>query len=537
MNWRNLAVLTVSLALFTTLALRPDPEPRQAQSRSDFTVADYEDIYGHGLRAIEQDMFTSVRSTVTDRTPRLSSITINCTGCTAQALNVFNYAANIWATVLSSPVPMVFDVAFAPLAPGVLGSAGPKTFFRGFTNAPSPNTFFPVAIANANAGVDLLPGGSDVNSSYSSTFPFYFGTDGNPPAGMFDLASVALHEFGHGTGFVGSGGVDSGVGFWGLGGGFPTIYDLFVRDAANQYIVSAYPNESAALAAVFQSGSLFFNSPASPVPAVAAPIPLYAPNPFEGGSSYSHLNEASFPAGDPNSLMTPQIGQAEANHQPGAITLAMYSDMGWPGGAVPPPPPPGGLPGAPPNFTAVAAGNTVNMMWGASAVLFEPADKAAATGYNVKARLSAGGPVIFNQPVGNVTQFSAQGPDGTFVLSVTGTNAAGEGPESNQVTVTLPGGGGPPACTAPPNPPVNVTNNVTNGDTVTITWVDGGGCPATSYVLQATAGGVQVANTNVGNTLQFAVPGVPSGQYVVTVLGANAFGTSAPSAPTVVNVP
>lgn len=472
---------------------------------------------------------------------RAAAFQVNYTGFTAQAQAAFQRAVDIWASQLNSSVPIVVDVTFTVQAPGLLGSAGPVTFQRDVANQPFANTWYPIAIANALAGVDLAPGQADITSTINSTQPWYFGLDGMAPANEYDFVSLILHELGHGLGFLGSGGAQGGMGMWGLqgAGDLPTPYDRFVANGLGQRFIDTtiFPNPSAALLTQITGGNLFFASPPLTSLAITAPARLYAPPQFEPGSTYSHLDEATYPPGHPDTLMTPQQAFMESAHAPGPIMLEIFRDTGWPVAAgAPPAPPPGDLPGAPTNFTAVAAGNTVNMSWGASAVMFEPANKAAATGYNLKARTSPGGPVIFNQPVGNVTQFSAAGPDGTFVLSVTGTNAVGEGPESNQQTVTLPGGGGPPACNVPPNTPVNVTN-VVNGSTVTINWVDGGGCPATSYLLQATAGGVEVANTNVGNTLTFTAPGVPSGQYLATVSAVNAFGTSAPSAPTVINVP
>ncbi len=37
----------------------------------------------------------------------------------------------------------------------------------------------------------------------------------------------------------------------------------------------------------------------------------------------------TYPAGNPNSLMTPAIGTAESIHAPGAITLGIFTDIGW----------------------------------------------------------------------------------------------------------------------------------------------------------------------------------------------------------------
>ena len=59
---------------------------------------------------------------------------------------------------------------------------------------------------------------------------------------------------------------------------------------------------------------------------------MYAPNPWNGGSSYSHFDEATYGAGDPASLMTPQIGWGESIHDPGAMALGLLSDIGWTAG-------------------------------------------------------------------------------------------------------------------------------------------------------------------------------------------------------------
>ena len=54
----------------------------------------------------------------------------------------------------------------------------------------------------------------------------------------------------------------------------------------------------------------------------------YAPSTFNGGSSYSHLDEDTF-NNTPHALMTPFSARAEANHDPGNIILGFMEDMGW----------------------------------------------------------------------------------------------------------------------------------------------------------------------------------------------------------------
>ncbi|WP_133271539.1 hypothetical protein [Hymenobacter radiodurans] len=83
------------------------------------------------------------------------------------------------------------------------------------------------------------------------------------------------------------------------------------------------------LAAQFTSNDLYFGSPLVNAVTNGQRARLYAPTKYDGGSSISHLNETSYRAGDPNSLMTPQVGAAEAIQNPGPITLKMFDEMGW----------------------------------------------------------------------------------------------------------------------------------------------------------------------------------------------------------------
>ena len=90
-----------------------------------------------------------------------------------------------------------------------------------------------------------------------------------------------------------------------------------------------FPNPSLALGTEYTSNQVYFNSPLAKAVNFSFPPRLYAPNPYEPGSSISHLNESTYISGDLNSLMTPQIASAEAMHNPGPITLRMFDEMGW----------------------------------------------------------------------------------------------------------------------------------------------------------------------------------------------------------------
>jgi hypothetical protein len=275
----------------------------------------------------------------TRNAPQTANIVVNYIGgWDAQAQAAFEYAVGIWETLVSSPVPIYVDAEWSPLGPGILGGAGARTSHRDFSGAPVPNTWYPAALANSLAGTDLNPGFADIGAEFSSSYSnWYFGTDGNPGS-QIDFASVVLHEVGHGLGFFGSMQVSSttGLGSWGSGTIYPYIYDRFTENGAGDSLIntSLFPNQSAALAAQLTSNNVYFDGPNGNAANGGGRVKLYAPGTWQQGSSYSHLDEIF--NGTANALMTYSIPPGEANHNPGPVTLGMFTDMGWGGSPNPP---------------------------------------------------------------------------------------------------------------------------------------------------------------------------------------------------------
>lgn len=261
----------------------------------------------------------------------IQTATINVTynGFTPQAQAAFQHAVDIWESLINSNVTIHVTASWTPLPSNVLGSAGPDFFFRNFTNAPLSNRWYPVALANSLAGTDLDPGFSDITANFNSNFnSWYLGTDGNPNFGQYDFVSVVLHELGHGLGFIGSMDVNGGSGSWGLSGS-PFIFDQFAENGANQQLINTglFPNPSAALAGQLTGNNIFFDGTTTRLANGGNPAKLYAPNPWEEGSSFSHLDEIF--NGTPNALMTYSLSNGESTHNPGPVTLCMFQDTGW----------------------------------------------------------------------------------------------------------------------------------------------------------------------------------------------------------------
>ncbi len=266
----------------------------------------------------------------------LSNITVNYTGFTSQAQAAFQAAVDIWRTQVNSTVPIVIDATFSNLgSSGLLGQAGFRNVFANFPGAPLADVYYPGPIANKRSNLDLNGSTTEIAASFNSTASWNYGTDGVPVSGKVDFVSVVLHELGHGLGFVGTGTV-SGSGLGNVGSIYPYVYDSNVVDSAGTSILNTavYPINSTKLAALLMgtgvSGPGLFWSGAAGAAGNAGSRPrLYAPSGYQAGSTYSHLDESTYPSGDINSLMTPVIHYAEVIHTPGPIVAGMYGDMGW----------------------------------------------------------------------------------------------------------------------------------------------------------------------------------------------------------------
>lgn len=162
-----------------------------------------------------------------------------------QRLIVYEFAADLWGGVLESDVPVLVFAQFAPLtctATGaVLGQAGAQFVFSDFAPGIVPGTWYGSALADSIAGVDLVggpatPGNADIFSQFNANIQsnpgclggarWYYGLDGNAPAGTFDFLNVVMHEIGHGLGFQNFANEATGAFFLDT----PDIYSVFSFD-------------------------------------------------------------------------------------------------------------------------------------------------------------------------------------------------------------------------------------------------------------------------------------------------------------------
>ena len=171
----------------------------------------------------------------------------------------------------------------------------------------------------------------DIYCRFNSTQKWYFAPNETIPSGTFDLTSTVLHELGHGLGFISSSGISGTQGYYGFGTPYKTPFDLYIVTSDGRSIVDTtlFKNPSVDLKTVYESKNVFFVSPNTSYPSTDDKVKLYAPKPWEAGSSISHLDDKKYPTGTINSLMTPSASYREKNLDPGPIVLDMFKDMGW----------------------------------------------------------------------------------------------------------------------------------------------------------------------------------------------------------------
>ncbi|HYE57060.1 MAG TPA: hypothetical protein VD948_01095, partial [Rhodothermales bacterium] len=194
-----------------------------------------------------------------------------------------------------------------------------------------------VALAEKVVNSNANGTSADITISVNSTFANWHTGTGTPPSDKFDLESVILHELGHGLNFFALSEYNTGTGvgtitftsgsFTGQG-----IFDYFMYDAATGgnalRNTAAYANASTALGSAFTGGSVYLNGTNGIAQNGNARPQIYAPNPYNAGSSLSHLNETTF-NGSLNALMTYAIAPGEMARTPGPVACGIMADMVW----------------------------------------------------------------------------------------------------------------------------------------------------------------------------------------------------------------
>lgn len=258
----------------------------------------------------------------------------------AQRLNVFNFAAGIWAGQLDSTRTTVVLANFDPLqcsaGGAVLGAAGPQEVRQNFSNAPFSSTWYPVALANKIANSDLNGATTEIGATFNSSYDngcsgagrrFYYGLDNATPANRVNLLVVVLHELGHGLGFLTV--TDESTGAYLQGS--PDVWVRFMRDRT-QNVTWFQMTQAQRLASAINTNNLLWDGANVKIAsgfmtagreASTGRVELYTPNPVQPGSSVSHWNTTA----SPNLLMEPAINTGLPLTLD--LTRQLLRDIGW----------------------------------------------------------------------------------------------------------------------------------------------------------------------------------------------------------------
>ena len=186
--------------------------------------------------------------------------------------------------------------------------------------------FFPTVVQQKIvAGVDV--NGSDPDGTITWNFANPWALGSSVGSGEYDFRSVAMHELLHTFGFL-SAVVQPGSNTdttW-------TAFDGFLVTAGGDPLISSVGSDGSAYAwnsahdADLTSG-VYFGGPAA-VAAFGRAVPLYTPNPWQAGSSVSHLNDSTF-VGSNKKLMNARVSTGTGIRTLSRVETAILGDLGY----------------------------------------------------------------------------------------------------------------------------------------------------------------------------------------------------------------
>ena len=240
-------------------------------------------------------------------------------GATRQltALTVANYLND----VLNASTGAVIDIDFKVSQTdggGFLASAGtfwfssPNQYNGGFT------------WTHITTGVDPLAGTADIQCTVD--FGYTWNSDFGAPTGSeYDLASVLLHEFTHGLGFVS---LADANGNSSISGGSPGVFSFLTDQLMRQTGSLDLWNSSFAFAgssADLRSNDVYFTGSNATTANGGTNPRIYAPGTFSTGSSLSHWNTTTFP----NSVMKHAIAAGTTTREYEPFEIGFLQDIGF----------------------------------------------------------------------------------------------------------------------------------------------------------------------------------------------------------------
>jgi hypothetical protein len=253
-----------------------------------------------------------------------SHFLVNYNNFPAWAKNDIQAAVDIWSANFVSSVPITVQANWGRSATnGVLGSARPGNYFSNFPSAPDATFWYPSALANALAGVDLDKNNAEILIQVNSAANWDQRNDRQPTTSEYDLESVFIHEIAHGLGFLSTDSYDTYFKYGILDQ--PTAFDAYAQTPDGRRL-SDLPSPSLELGKAL-TNTLVWSGPLGMKTNKGIKPLLYTPSPYEDGSSVSHLDEKTYAASGPDAVMSPNLDSGEVFQGPGPLLLAMMEDL------------------------------------------------------------------------------------------------------------------------------------------------------------------------------------------------------------------
>jgi hypothetical protein len=409
-NRAKSALVTLALLLSLTVGVAP------AHALTlEKIPAPWEDIYRANQSVSTPHLSSTTPLPASKHVNLLSTIKVNYVNVPLIEQTAVQAAIDIWSDNWSSSVPVNVVANYVPEGTsGILASATPVSFFHNFTGAPDSTLWYASAMANALAGKDLDPANPEISININSTMSnvFYLGTDGNCPSNMYDLESIILHEMAHGLGFLSSDAFDPFSQYGSIDQ--PTPYDAYAQTPDGGRLMDL-PSPSLQLGTAMQNTLVWSGKNGVAANNGIKPV-LYTPNPYQSGSSISHLDEDTFQNSGANALMTPSWPGGAVFHTPGSLVLGMLADMR----TKPPAGIPSGIPNAPRNVLAIVGDKS-------ALISFDPPDNARTSevaSYSIT--VNETGTVV--QAVTSPVKISGLKNGSHYSFSVTASNQLGTSP-------------------------------------------------------------------------------------------------------------
>jgi hypothetical protein len=242
----------------------------------------------------------------------------------------FEAALAAWTKVLKADQTIRVEASMYEMDDGdddplttLLATAGPTDYWI------LDDTAVPSALAwQMLGGRYENAGDSDIIVDVNDQADWDYAVNGAAVDGKFSFVYTLMHELAHGLGYVDSFDIETGTL---LNDPLPFVFDVFVNRGSSR-ANRVMDHASAAQKRDLESGDLFFNgaNAAAASKASIAPLPmvkLYAPKPYESGSSVSHVDQDTY-SDFKTGLMTP-LDFGSGTNKIDTLTLAIMKDLGY----------------------------------------------------------------------------------------------------------------------------------------------------------------------------------------------------------------